>query len=273
VTDTDRFRLLFGPYPTPRVRYGRVVMDDIRGEVRVVGMTAGRIPWPVGQRGRAKAPVVYAGLARALRRESSLAVAHWWGVTVNTVRVWRRALGVPPLTEGTRRLYRLHYPEVITPAVFTEAIRAANTPEANAKKGSGWRGKKIPDQMRKNLDRTGRPNSPAARAKMSAAQKTRGRVQRGANGPPWTEEEDALLDRLSPAAVAAATGRPLSGVYLRRKRLRRARGEPVRPAGRPWMPAELARLGTATDAELAAAFGRSESSVRTKRWKQSRAGR
>jgi hypothetical protein len=184
--------------------------------------------------------------------------------------VWRRALGVPPLTEGTRRLYRLHYPEVITPAVFVEAIRAANTPEANAKKGSGWRGKTVPEHMRRNLDRTGRPNSPAARAKMSAAQKARGRVQRGCNGPPWTEEEDALLDRLRPAAVAAATGRPLSGVYLRRQHLRRARGEPVRAPGPPWTPAELARLGTATAAELGAESGRSESSVRTKRWKQSR---
>jgi hypothetical protein len=110
-------------------------MDEVRGEVTVVGMTAGRIPWPVGKRGRAKAPVVAAGLARALRAEAAQAVAHWWGRSAHTVCLYRRALGVPRSTAGTRRLWQLSYREVITPEVHARAVRAANTPEANARRG------------------------------------------------------------------------------------------------------------------------------------------
>jgi len=38
-----------------------------------------------------------------VRRESEVAVACHFSVSVGTVKVWRRALGVPRITEGTRR--------------------------------------------------------------------------------------------------------------------------------------------------------------------------
>jgi hypothetical protein len=47
----DRHRLLFGPYRTPVFKYGDVVICDVRGQVEIVGLSAGRIPWPVGKRG------------------------------------------------------------------------------------------------------------------------------------------------------------------------------------------------------------------------------
>jgi hypothetical protein len=72
--DSDRFRLL-GTYRTPRFRYGRTVGCAVRGEVEVVGLHEAPIPWPVGKRGRAKALVVFRGLARAVRRESEVAVS------------------------------------------------------------------------------------------------------------------------------------------------------------------------------------------------------
>jgi hypothetical protein len=71
MTDDDRFRLLFGPYRTPRFAYGSGVFCEVRGRVTVYGLSDGPIPWPVGKRGRAKALVVYKGLAKALRRESN----------------------------------------------------------------------------------------------------------------------------------------------------------------------------------------------------------
>ncbi|HEY1377194.1 MAG TPA: hypothetical protein VGF55_10395 [Gemmataceae bacterium] len=207
MTDADRYRLLFGPRRAPRWRYGRVVMDEVRGEVTVVGMTAGRIPWPVGKRGRAKAPVVAAGLARALRADAAQAVAHWWGLSAHTVCLYRRGLGVPRATAGTRRLHQLNYEEITTAEVHARAVRAANTPEANARKGSAQRGKPLPDYLKKHFDRTGWVPSAETRARMSAAQKARRRERRGGSGRPWTEGEDALLDRLSPAEVAARPGR------------------------------------------------------------------
>jgi hypothetical protein len=39
----DRFKLLFGPYRTPRFRYGDVVFCEMRGEVKIVGLTNGPI--------------------------------------------------------------------------------------------------------------------------------------------------------------------------------------------------------------------------------------
>ncbi|MCI0357333.1 MAG: hypothetical protein L0211_02470 [Planctomycetaceae bacterium] len=43
-----RYKLL-GKYRTPTFRYGQRVDDERRGEVRIVGLSAGRIPWPVGK--------------------------------------------------------------------------------------------------------------------------------------------------------------------------------------------------------------------------------
>ena len=81
MNDADRFRLRFGPYKTPRFRYGKIASCEVRGEVRIVGLSEGRIRWPIGQsRQGPLALIVFGALAKAVRRESNLAVAHWWGV-------------------------------------------------------------------------------------------------------------------------------------------------------------------------------------------------
>jgi hypothetical protein len=101
--DADRYRLL-GKYHAPRFRVGRFVRCLIRGEVEVAGVHDGPIPWPVCKTTRRHAIIVYADLARAIRRESAQAVAHWWGVRPLQVWVWRKALGVGATTKGTSRL-------------------------------------------------------------------------------------------------------------------------------------------------------------------------
>ena len=75
----DRFKLHKGPYKTPRFRIGQTVVDASRGEVTIVGVTDGRIPWPIGKTKRAKTLVMFRGLANALRNESNTAICHWWG--------------------------------------------------------------------------------------------------------------------------------------------------------------------------------------------------
>src|SRR4051812_49132675 len=98
---------LLDEYATPRLRAGDMARCARRGDVRVVGLSDAPIPWPVGQtlpRGRARSLVLSDGLADAVRRESAVAVAHWWGVSTQTVGAWRKALEVPQYNEGTTRL-------------------------------------------------------------------------------------------------------------------------------------------------------------------------
>ena len=42
-----RLKLRYGPYRTPRFRYGSVVECAMQGDVRIVGLSNGRIPWPL----------------------------------------------------------------------------------------------------------------------------------------------------------------------------------------------------------------------------------
>jgi hypothetical protein len=78
---TGNVRLLHGPYSAPPVRRGASSSARPRGDVTVVGETEAPTPWPVGKKGRARAPILCGGLVEAVRRESNQAVAHWWGVS------------------------------------------------------------------------------------------------------------------------------------------------------------------------------------------------
>jgi hypothetical protein len=122
--DAERFKLL-GKYRTPKVRLGQRFLCEIRGEVTVCGLTDGPIPWPVGKRGRHKAIVVYKDLAKAIRRESEQAVARWWGVGLDTLWRWRRALGVGATTPGTSRLRSDYTPEPWAVEALARAVAKA----------------------------------------------------------------------------------------------------------------------------------------------------
>jgi hypothetical protein len=51
VEDADRFKLLYGPYKAPPFRPGQRVRCEVWGEVRIAGLSEGRIPWSVGIKG------------------------------------------------------------------------------------------------------------------------------------------------------------------------------------------------------------------------------
>jgi hypothetical protein len=71
-----RFKLRYGPYRAPAFRIGALLRDRSGGKVRVLGLTAARVPWPVTKR----ASLILRGdLIRAVRLESNQAVAYWWG--------------------------------------------------------------------------------------------------------------------------------------------------------------------------------------------------
>jgi hypothetical protein len=51
MTHTDRIKLFFGPYETPRVKLEEVVTCEVRDDnVIVVGNGKAPIPWPIGRR-------------------------------------------------------------------------------------------------------------------------------------------------------------------------------------------------------------------------------
>src|SRR5262249_28077575 len=99
--------LLHGPYHAPALRRGdRATCLDLDAEVVITSWTAAPIPWPrcrlPENGGAGSGLLVDEELARAVRRESSLAIQHWWGVSPHTVWSWRRAFGVAQWgTEGS----------------------------------------------------------------------------------------------------------------------------------------------------------------------------
>jgi hypothetical protein len=173
--DADRFRLLFGPYKTPRFRLGRVLRCEVRGEVRACGLTDARIPWPFGQGRWARMLVVYRGLARAVRRESAQAVAHWWGVTPQTVTKWRKALGVGRNTEGSSQLRSRHAHEPWAGEARKLAWAKARDPQRRARISAAKKGKPRPRYVIEAMQagRRARPDSKESRRRMSEAQRRR----------------------------------------------------------------------------------------------------
>jgi hypothetical protein len=224
MTDSDRFRLHFGPYKTPRFKYGHIVMDEARDcEVVIVDISNARIPWPMGRRrdSTARALVVYGHLVDALESESNIAICHWWGVTPQTVSKWRKALGVGPATDGTSKLLSANALEEAVVEGLKKAQSKARDPARRAKIAAARRGKPRPKHVIRAMrnGRTGKPQSAEARKKMSEAHKRRGTRPPKA-GVPWTAEEDQLVRELSAAEAAKHTGRTLRAVYTRRSELR-----------------------------------------------------
>jgi hypothetical protein len=218
--DADRFRLLFGPYRTPRFRYGRTVLCEVRGEVIIVGLSDGPIPWPVGKKGRAKGLVVYQGLAKAVRRESELAVAHWWGITEQTVWKWRKALGVGATTEGTSRLRHDYFGEPWARKARKKALAKARDPDRREKIAAAKRGKPRPPEVVEAVRRArlGKNLSEETRRRMSEAHRRRGTRPPKA-GSPWSAAEDELVRTLPASEAARRTGRTLVAVWARRRQL------------------------------------------------------
>src|SRR5262245_46680800 len=110
--DTDKVKLLFGPYHPPALRRGDRATCLFRDcDVVVTGWSDALISWPrcraLESCGGGSGLLVDEELARAIRHESAAAIQHWWGVTTGVVWRWRKTLGVNRADpEGSRRLIR-----------------------------------------------------------------------------------------------------------------------------------------------------------------------
>jgi len=171
--------LHFGPYKTPRVRIGQIVECEVRGKVCIVKLSDSPIPWPSakkpGRPGRS-APVVFRDLAKAIRKESAVAVCFWWGVTGQTISKWRGRLGIGSVTPGFSML-QAHRNRTDGRIIEGRAKAHAKSsdPERKSKIAATMRGKPRPKHviaaMRKG--RLGKPQSEESRAKMREAHRRR----------------------------------------------------------------------------------------------------
>lgn len=212
-------KLFFGPYKTPPYKYGQIVMDDAYGEVKIIGTSAAKIPWPMHRRGSGRPiPVLYKDLAKAVRNEMFQSVQHHWGVSTWTVDRWRKALKVPTSNKATH-MFRVAYGKKHRQRTI-EAFRPhRSSPERAAKIAAAKRGKPRPKHVVEAIRRAslGRRHSAEARQRMSAAQKRRG-AWPPAPGKAWSAAEDELVRTLPAAEVAKRTKRTLSAVYARRRK-------------------------------------------------------
>lgn len=210
--------LHFGPYRAPQVKPGYWLEDAIEGKVEVGGLTTAPIPWP-RRRKTGKASLILCGdLVNAVRRESEVAVAHWWGVSVTTVWKWRKALGVGRITPGTEELYRVYKPLKLTEERAERGRVEASKPAARDKMSQTKTGVPAPPQTRAAL------LAAASRTKSDGWKKQASERQKGKRPAQWktkdwTPQEIALLGQAHDREVALRTGRSLHGVRAKRRAL------------------------------------------------------
>jgi len=222
VHDSLRFRLLFGLYRTPRFRLGKKVFCAVRGWVTICDISSGRIHWPIAKKVRGRSLVVYKDLLKAVRRESGIAVCHWWGLTSQTITKWRKALEIGPVTRGTSALRRAHALSPWADLAREKAWAKANDPIRCEKIAASKRGKHRPPEVCRAIGaaQIGRKISRVSRLRMSTAHKRLGTRPPKA-GVAWSAEEEGLLKRgMTAADIAKATERTLTAVYSRRYLLR-----------------------------------------------------
>jgi len=262
--DSQRFKLLYGPYVAPQCRLGEKLTCEYQGqEVTVKRITDAPIKWPCARRNRNASPILCGDLIRAVQVESEIAVAYHWGVGASVVWKWRRALNVSAMTNGSRRLRIEYAAETLTPEVRAKAREAMHSEKVRAKLSAVRKG------------RTQHPNTIAACRELGKRPKSeewkRGLSERSrkmwenpeAHGLPprrkWTDEEIALIGTDSDRAVANALGLSVNVVANKRVRLGISR------LSQRWKQHEIALLGTAPDSQLARKLGKSSSAIWRKR--------
>ncbi|HEY7158207.1 MAG TPA: hypothetical protein VH575_29915 [Gemmataceae bacterium] len=183
------------------------------------GLSDAPIPWPIGKRGRSRnSLIVFKDLEKAIRRESNQAVAFWWGVTPQTVSKGRKALSLGIATEGTSQLHRETI-EVTGDAMGDLSTLKARDPERRRKITDARQGKSRPAHVCRAIAEAhrGTHHSEESRRKMNETHRQRGTLVPGTIV--WTAEEDEMVRTLPTPEAVRRTGRTLSAVKARRRRL------------------------------------------------------
>lgn len=227
--------MIGGPYSAPAVRAGDWLDDEIDGRLEVGGWTSAPLSWPRRKKTGRHSLILTAELARAVSTESAEAICYWWGVGPTKVWMWRQALGVGRVTEGTRML--LQERTGVPPEAARRGRRRAASPESRAKMAATKRGK---------------PMHPATRAALLKASRRRKPAEWGVRASAWMR--GVSLPRLQRGEWIAADLMRLRDEYLR--------GRPARAIALLLGRTEFAVLGQINQLRLAG--------VPRKKWKVAR---
>lgn len=194
-------QLLYGPYAPPEIKPGSCLIDECHGSVEVGGYTDAAQPWPYRAKVGGKAPslILCGDLVRAVRMESSLAVSYWWGVSIEMVRQWRRALGVGRMTPGTETAYKTLMPGKMPDEVVAAGRAKLSDLETRAKMSKSQRARQ-PETFETSvaglLRAAKRLKSDAW--KQAASERTARHWESGvrARQPVWTDAKIAALAQL-----------------------------------------------------------------------------
>jgi hypothetical protein len=211
--------LLFGPYRLPVIGTGDKVTCLARDRDVVCGGLVERPigAWPRLRKTGRPALIVESELARAVACESEAAVAHWWGVSMSTVWVWRQSLGVGRTTEGTSRLLALNADSWHVSAECHEGLSEnARSESGRAASSERRKGKPAHPKVKLALLRASRRKR-SKQHKKSIADALRKRNIHPPTERPWTPDEHARLGTTLDRHVAAAIGRTVAAVRSRRK--------------------------------------------------------
>src|SRR3569623_891179 len=189
--DLVRFSLHYGPYRTPRFRYGAKVEDARKGEVIFVGLSDAPIPWPIGLKYASRSPVLYGALIRAVKRESNQAVARAWGVSGQTVTAWRKALNVAVTTDGTSALRSAYFREPWVERMRENSLAKVRDPERRAKIAAAKRGKPRPPEVIEAMRNANLGKSASAKTRRQMSETHKRRWEKDPRR--WTAEEDAMI--------------------------------------------------------------------------------
>ena len=104
-----------------------------------------------------------------MKNESNHAVCYWWGVTGQTVTLWRKALGIGRSNPGTSKLHAANYRDHVGEAMRKAALPTLRSPERRAKIAAAKLGKPRPDVAERNKSKNGSVMSAESRRRMSEA--------------------------------------------------------------------------------------------------------
>lgn len=151
-------KLIDGPYNPPRCRVGDWLDDEVDGRLEVGGWTDAPIPWPRRKKAGKVSLILCGDLVRAIKTESAEAICYYWGVGPTKVWMWRKALGVDRITDGTRKL--LQERTGVPAEAAARGRKQAATPESLAKMAETKRGKPMHPTTRAALLEAARKPKP-----------------------------------------------------------------------------------------------------------------